>query len=653
LRLIVLTDVPPGLRYDELLNYRMASRVLAGERPLYFTESWGEEPLFLYTQAAVVSAVGASEWSLRLPSVLFGWLAVLATWLAARRLFGARVALLAASALAVSFWSIFYSRQGLRVLAVTPFHSLMVYFTWRGLSRPEGERRRAAVDFVLAGVLLGIPFYIYPAARLMPLLPLALIVYGVLSRHVLLRRAWTGLVAVVIVAAVVASPLVATVYGGPAVEQRIDQLAGEWRALMDGRPGPVLQLVLSGLGMFVWRGEEDWLYNVFGRPIFDPLSACAFALGIAICAWRWREARRMLLLTWLVAGIAPAVVVPPPASLSHSIAAQPPAYVVLALGLDFIWRACQKWRRWAGPVLGVGTVALHGVLSGCAYFVTWANAPSVRELHQGAITSLARELEVRDPRGPVLVGAPFVSYWHPWNVVAFDLALRREDLNVRWFSPEGGWIWPAGAAPATFYFPTDPLGPQTFDPALHELFIADAEPLSVSGDDFVAFRLARPAALEDRLAQLTGTQSLSWPPGLTGAPPPIVPLPFDGRLALLGAELHGGSVVPGEELELVTFWQVQTVDASPVVAFAHLTSDGEDIWGQHDWLDVWPVGLLPGDRFAQVHSLQIKPECPPGTYHVQVGLYRPDTLQRLLTPTADGRQADRVWVGGVTVTAAE
>jgi hypothetical protein len=277
----------------------------------------------------------------------------------------------------------------------------------------------------------------------------------------------------------------------------------------------------------------------------------------------------------------------------------------------------------------------------------------VRELHQGAITSLARELDARDPPGPVVVGAPFVSYWHPWNVVAFDLALRRGDLNVRWFNPEGGWIWPAGAAPATFYFPTDPLGPQAFNPVLNNLFSADASPLRATGDDFVAFTVAGPSALEARLAQLADTQALSWPPGLADAPSPSVPLEFDGRFALLGAELRGRSVVPGEDLELVTFWQVLATDPSPVVAFAHLTSDGDDIWAQHDWLDIWPVGLQPGDRFGQVHSLPVKPECPPGTYHVQVGLYQPDTLQRFPTPTADGRQADRVWVGSVTVATTE
>lgn len=46
LRLVALDDVPPGLRYDELLNHRMAKRVIEGDRPLYFIESWGHEPLF-------------------------------------------------------------------------------------------------------------------------------------------------------------------------------------------------------------------------------------------------------------------------------------------------------------------------------------------------------------------------------------------------------------------------------------------------------------------------------------------------------------------------------------------------------------------------------------------------------------------------------
>ena len=648
LRLADLNDVPPGLRYDELLNYRMAGRVLAGERPLYFAESWGEEPLFLYVQAAVMALTGECDWSLRLPAVLFGLLGVLTAWLAARRLFGGRVASLTAAALAVSFWSIFYSRQGLRVMAVTPLHGLMVYFVRRGLERSPEQRWRATLDFILGGICLGIPFYIYPAARLVPLLLVVLVLYLALFHRPLFRRVWSGLLLAGIVAAVLAAPMLSLIYGRPGMEQRIGQLTDAWTALKVGDPRPISSLAVQTLGMFVWRGEGDWLYNVYGRPIFDPLTGMGFALGVALCVWRWRRPRFALLLLWLGVGIAPAMIVPPPASLSHTIAAQPPAYILMAVGLEALWRAVPERWGWAGPLLAAGTVAFHGALSCHDYFITWTNAPEVRELHQSGITAVAHELDTHDPPGPVAVGAPYVNYWHPWNAVGFDLALRREDLSVRWFNPGGGWVWPAGPGPVTFYFPTDPLGPQSFDPALERLFVFDATLLPSTSDDFTAFRVAHPAALEERLDALARTP-VAWPPGLAHLPPPTLPLVFGDRFTLLGAELQEGTVSPGGELRLVTYWEVRTTDPTPVVAFVHLTADGHDIWGQRDWLDVRPVGLRTGDRFVQVHPILVTLETPPGLYYLQLGLYNPDTLQRLPIATGAEGAADRVWVGEVQV----
>jgi 4-amino-4-deoxy-L-arabinose transferase-like glycosyltransferase len=644
LRLVALDDVPPGLRYDELLNYRMAGRVLAGERPLYFAESWGQEPLFLYAQAAAIALTKECAWSLRLPAVLCGLLGVLATWLGARRLFGPRVAVLAAAALAVSFWSLFYSREGIRVLAVTPFHGLMVHFVWRGLERAPERRWRAMADFLLGGVCLGIPFYVYPAARLVPLLWVAFCLYLALFH----RRSWPGLLLVIAVAAMLAAPLLAVVYGPSRTEQRIGQLTGAWTALGEEDAGQVLSLSLRTLGMFVWQGGKDWLYNVRGRPVFDPLTGICFVVGAALCAWRWRQARCALLLLWLGVGIAPAMIVPPPASLSHAIAAQPPAYVLVGVGLEVLWRAVGRRREWAGPLLAAGIVAFHGALSCHDYFVTWAGAPEVRELHQGGVTAVAHELDAHDPPGPVAVGAPYVNYWHPWNAVGFDLVLRREDLSVRWFNPAGGWVWPAGTGPTTFYFPADPLGPQAFDPALEGLFVADAALLPVAGDDFAAFRVAHPAALEERLNQVAHAP-VAWPPELAHLPPPALPLVFGGRFALLGAELDGRAVPPGGEVRLITYWEALGADPAPVVAFVHVTADGVDIWGQHDWLDVRAAGLQPGDRFAQVHPVPVRPETPPGRYHVQMGLYGPDTLLRLPIATGAEGTADRVWVGEVVV----
>jgi hypothetical protein len=342
------------------------------------------------------------------------------------------------------------------------------------------------------------------------------------------------------------------------------------------------------------------------------------------------------------------MLVPPPASLSHSIAAQPPAYLLLALGLDALWRRVRGWRAWAAPALAACLIAFHGALSLRAYFGVWAHALEVRELHQGGVTAVARQLDAEAPPGPVAVGAPYVNYWHPWNAVAFDLALYRRDLNVRWFDPSGGWVWPAGAEPTTFYFPVDPLGPQSFDPALRGLFSADAVLLPGADDDFSAFRVADPATFEAHLAALPAP-SLAWPPGQGDRPAPQLPLDFGGRFALLGVEPLAGRAAPGETVRLVTYWRALRADPAPVVAFAHLTADGQDIWAQEDWLDVRPSSLRPGDRFAQVHELTVDPETPPGVYHVQLGFYGPDTLVRLPVRVDGEAVGDRVWVGAVRI----
>jgi hypothetical protein len=219
-------------------------------------------------------------------------------------------------------------------------------------------------------------------------------------------------------------------------------------------------------------------------------------------------------------------------------------------------------------------------------------------------------------------------------------------VQLRWFNPAGGWVWPAGAGPVTYFFPTDPLGPQSYDLALQNLFAPDAALLPQDHDGFRAYQVTRPETLEARLRTLS-VPSLDWPSELSRLPPPALPLLFGERFALLGVELERDDVPPGGELRLVSYWEVLAADPAPVLAFVHLTSDGQDVWGQQDWLDVRPEGLQPGDRFAQVHAVPVSTETLPGSYHLQLGLYNPDTLVRL--PIGE-EGADRVWVGQINVT---
>ncbi len=652
LRLVALDDVPPGLNYDELENSRLSERVLAGEWAIYFPENFGQESLYPTLAALAVRLLGWSVFALRLPGALAGVLSVLLLYLAGRRLADRRVAFLAAAFQAVSFWPLIETRVALEMSLLPPLAGLAVLFLARGLGGQAKPGWHVLLDFALSGLFLGIHVYAYTAGRVMPLLLPALLVYLLLFDRRILRCHWFALLLLCLVMLLVVAPLAFFLRAYPEAEQRLDQLSGPLTALRQGDFRPVLEITVGTLGMFTLRGEPQWLYNISGRPVFDPITSVFFYVGLVLCITHLRDWRCGVTLLWLLVGLGPAIVSLPPGSFNHSLAAQPAVYLVLALGVDAAWRWLGRRRAWAGPLLVALLLALNSVLSCQAYFVAWANALEVRELYQGGITAVARELDARDPPGPVAVGAPYVSHWHPWNAVGFDLALRREDLSVRWFNPTGGWVWPAGAGPATYYFPADPLGPQTFDSALKALFAADATLLPTTGDDFTAFRVAHPAALEERLDALADTP-VAWPPEQAHSLPPTLPLVFGDRFTLLGAELQESSVPPGGELRLVTYWEVLTADPVPVVAFAHLTSDGQDIWGQYDWLDVRTAGLQPGDRFAQVHPVLVRPETPPGPYHVQLGLYNPDTLLRLPIVTGAGGTSDRVWVGDVQVTEEE
>jgi 4-amino-4-deoxy-L-arabinose transferase-like glycosyltransferase len=658
LRLVALGDIPPGPGYDELQDARLSERVLAGEWAIYYAENFGQEPLYPALAALSVRLLGWSVIALRLPGALLGVVTVLALYLVARRLAGRRVALLAAAFQAVSFWPLIATRMALETTLLPPMAALALLFLARGLDNPEpspgpqpGRRWSRLLPFALAGLFLGGQVYAYTPGRAMPLLLPALLLYLLLLDRRALRRHWSGLLLLCLVTIAVFTPLALFLRAHPESEQRLDQLQEPLQALRQGDLQPTLDTTLGTLGMFTLQGEPQWLYNVADRPVFDPVTSLFFYAGLVLCLFRLRDWRYALPLLWLLVGLVPAFVSPPAGSFTHTLIAQPAVYLILGLGVAAVGERLSRWRAWAGPVVAALLLAFNALFSWHAYFATWAAAPPVRELYQGGITAVAHALDAHDPPGPVAVAAPYVNYWHPWNAVGFDLALRRDDLTVRWFNPAAGWVWPASAGPTTFYFPVDPLGPQSFDPTLEALFAADATPLpatgdDATGDDATAFRVARPAALDEHLVALADTP-LAWPPDLSALPPPVMPLPFGDRFALLGAELRQATAAPGDTVHLITYWEVLTADPTPVVAFVHLTSDGLDIWSQHDGLDVRPAGLLPGDRFAQVHSLSIKPETPPGTYYLQVGLYGPDTLLRLPILTAGEETSDRVWVASL------
>jgi 4-amino-4-deoxy-L-arabinose transferase-like glycosyltransferase len=674
LRVLFLDRVPPGVRFDELVNVKMADHIYAGEWPIYFQEAWGHEPLYHYVHAAGMSLLGKNVLGVRITSILFGVAGTLAAYLVFRHLFGPGVALLAAALLATSFWSLMYSRIGLRHISLPPWIGLAAYAFWRGIETPAEQGQRGTSWFALGGVCVGLMLYTYFASRVVPVIFAAFVLYLVLFHRSRLRGRWIGLLLFFLLPALMVTPLVLYLHQHPELEQRLGQVGGELlAALRASDVVAVTRTILDTLKMFSLVGDPEWLYNISGRPVFDPASAILFYLGVAVSLSRWRDPRRAFILIWLVVGIAPAMLSWPPGSLGHAIAAQPVAFVFPALGMASLWEwatrgeqppipGAHRLRRGA-PALAIAAVLLFACLNGYDYFVRWPRFPQVRHEYQAPVTAVARYLEEHDEVESASVSAPYVDYWNPWSKMNFDLQAPDKSSRVRWFNGATSILFPAGTG-SLFFLPDDALSPSGINPDLYALLQAGSQVLANgytdrSGGVFDLYRWTDAQPLQQRLA------SASSAPAWTGPEGPYVkgesekqrqqqglPLDFGHRLAFLAYAYDRTEARGGETWRITTYWRVLDADSAPLAIFVHVLDDANQVRAGWDGLYVSPESWQEGDILVHLHTLDLPPDMPAGTQRVELGVYSPVTLERLVLFPGDGGEPvpyNRVLLSPLTV----
>jgi mannosyltransferase len=103
---------------------------------------------------------------------------------------------------------------------------------------------------------------------------------------------------------------------------------------------------------------------------------------------------------------------------------------------------------------------------------------------------------------------------------------------------------------------------------------------------------------------------------------------------------------PGDVVTLMLYWQADGAPDRDYTIFAHLVddmgrpvaqSDGPPIGG------VYPTSSwLPGAMAIDQRGIRIGPDTPVGQYRLRVGMYRPDTMERLRVtgPAGDGDYVD-------------
>src|SRR3990167_5325693 len=121
-------------------------------------------PLYHILMRGWILLFGTSEFSIRLPSVIFGLATVYVVYLIGRKLFEEKTALIAATLIATSPLHIYYSQEARMYMLAAFFTSLSVYFF---VSIAKKETLIYWFGFVVSTVLMlysdYLPYFVLPA----------------------------------------------------------------------------------------------------------------------------------------------------------------------------------------------------------------------------------------------------------------------------------------------------------------------------------------------------------------------------------------------------------------------------------------------------------------------------------------------------------
>jgi hypothetical protein len=551
------------------------------------------------------------------------------------------------------------ARQGLRSVTMPALFVVATLFFWRGLERATatGDQRSGGAvlsfasrhlsfsipqspgsDFLLAGLFLGLTFYTYIPSRFMWLVFPALLLYLSILKQ---PAPWRQAVVMLLVGGLVALPLFLFLVTHPGLEIRISQLAGPLRTAAGGDFGPLLENARGALGLFTVTGDEQWRYNITGRPWLPLPMGILFYVGLGLamvrvarCAlFRSPNGRRpcpglFLALVWLFLGLSPALVTGPDLSTTQAIALQPVLFLFPALPLiaaaDWLGPRLPRGRRRLLPLLAVLLFAGIGFNTWRDYFAVWAKAPEVAVQYESNLVEVIRYLNAQG-EGAVSISTDAPSRFH--DPAAARLYLDNDDLRILWYDGRHALLLPQDGGTALLFMSSAPLHP-ALAPYLESLPISQERPepgfrhyeVSHSQSPFEALYPQFNPKINNLSTELS------------------TDIRFGASLRFLGNDLQRSSLQAGDTLRMATLWEVQSPPEAQeeLVLFTHVLDERGRLVAQADRLDAPVHSWEQGDLLIQLHEIRLPDGLAEGRYSLSVGAYEAADWRLRLPVTVDG-----------------
>lgn len=313
-RFAALDRIPLGINADEGDRAAVSLQILKhiGDHPT-LDEGWYHiSNVYFRLLAEFMRVVGTDYVSARGFGAVFGVVGVLAVALLATRHFGWRAGLFAGGLASVLGAVLQFSRE------TTESGPTAVLWALAALFFLEGMRDGGLLAWVLAGFFGGFSIYFYPPGRLWPLLA-ALVVLHVLVHGLGLTRLrlLPGISAAALAALLTTSPFLWHAWKVPGVftvRARETTIFVPENRLRLGYYDPQKPLSVfardqaeRSLGLFNRFPDSNYFWPC-QRPVFPPLLAPLFFLGLGTATLRIRDPRYFVLATWFWIGFSGVVV---------------------------------------------------------------------------------------------------------------------------------------------------------------------------------------------------------------------------------------------------------------------------------------------------------------------------------------------------------
>lgn len=724
LRVIHLNSLPLSLSLDEAVDGLDALQLVRlGWLTPFLQNNFGRETLFFYLQGLLLELAGISIFSLRFASVLAGTLTIPLLYAVGQRLGLERatfkhtssrlVSLLAATGLAVSYWHLYFSRVSLRAILLPPLLLALIWCFWRGwylsspphpslcppYGRPSGRgesHQRQGEGFsslvvkpslhddsflkgvslrygwlAAAGFLLGLTFYTYLAARLLPVLFVTFVIVELIRNPPARKRNLLGSLIFAGTAALTAIPMVLYFQQNPqALSSRtgaISVFASDTPVTMFG--SNLLALLRLHFFAHTWLGQ--W-------PALDLLAAVGLLAGLLTCLYHFKKPACLFLLLWWTIGTAPILLSTQDwtatTTLLRGIMAWPALYLLSAVGLVAVGQrisaavkesvplTCIQNRLFASPLLRLFTLLLLLIFSGFTssynYFSVWATTYNDFSDHPSRLADYLNGQTEQLSLTPLRFYGESVSNFllqarypnlHNGDSTTLRALLASQPASV-YLMPDKSTteslfvlLVPAAAGQGSAYL-LPPLTPAQSEALARHTRAAAPLSTVLDGEGEPVAQVYPLAA--DAPFLPTGEQGSTWQ---------SIQASFKSELLLDSYRVEPATLKPGETVTLFLNWQARRPVDGDYYLFIHLFDVVQGRrWGQVNTpltgllfnAHRWPVGLTVPDR----HLFTLPADAPDGAYRFEVGLYEAASQQRL--PVSTGGAApvnDRLILGKVQV----